>query len=421
MSSPASNPASNPASGSASGSERVASQPNDLVYDPYQYAIQEDPFPVYERLRNEAPLYWNEELKFWAVSRHRDVVNTFKDSQRYSSAEGVVLDKSASGKDAHRSQSFLAMDPPRHGRMRGLVSRGFTPRRVAELEPRIREIACHYLEEAIERETFDFIGDFAGRLPMDVICELMGVPVEDRVELRRLSELMVHREPGMRDVPPAGIEAAFGLAEYYMDLIALRRRTPQSDLVSALIELETDGEPLTNDELFGFILLMIVAGNETTTKLLGNAMYWGGENPSEVAKPFAEIGRVSDWVEETLRYDTSTHMLARVATETIPLYDGVIEPGERVVMLIGSANRDADVFDQAETFDLDRRTTETVSFGFGRHFCLGASLARLEARVALEELVKRVRSFELDMAGAERVHSGNVRGFAVLPTTVVPR
>ncbi len=408
-------------SGAAGGRERAASQPDDLVYDPYLYSIQEDPFPVYDRLRREAPLYWNNELKFWAVSRHRDVVNTFKDAQKYSSAEGVVLDKSASGKDAHRSQSFLAMDPPRHGRMRGLVSRGFTPRRVAELEPRIREIASGYLDAAIGGETFDFIKDFSGRLPMDVICELMGVPVEDRVALRRWSDLLVHREPNMRDVPPAGIEAAFELAQYYMDLIAERRRSPQSDLVSALIELETDGEHLTDEELFGFILLMIVAGNETTTKLLGNAMYWGWKNPDEVAKPFAEPARVHDWVEETLRYDTSTHMLARVATETISLYDGVIEPGERVVMLIGSANRDADVFDHADTFDLDRRTTETVSFGFGRHFCLGASLARLEARVALEELVKRVRSYELDMAGSQRVHSGNVRGFAVLPTSVVAR
>ncbi len=393
----------------------------DVIYDPYSYEIHEDPFPTYARLRAEAPLYRNIEHGFWALSRHADVVAAFKDSRRFSSADGVTIDPTASGPTAHRSQSFLAMDPPRHGRMRALVSRGFTPRRVAELEPRIREIASSYLDVAVERGEFDFVADFSGKLPMDVICELIGVPVADRVEIRRLGELLVHREPGVHDVPPAGVEAALKLVGYYAEFIAERRRAPRDDLTSALLEAEIDGDRLTDDELLGFLFLMIVAGNETTTKLLANAWYWAWYFPDERAKPFTDQQRVNDWIEETLRYDTSTHMLARTATESFDLHGSSVAAGDRIVLLIGSANRDSAAFEAPDAFDLDRRTTETVSFGFGRHFCLGASLARLEARVALGELVQRVRSYDIDAAGARRVHSINVRGFAALPTTVVPR
>ena len=213
--------------------------------------------------------------------------------------------------------SFLAMDPPMHGRMRGLVSRGFTPRRVAELEPRIRELTRAHLDVALAKGSFDFIGDLAGKLPMDVISELIGVPAADRDELRRLSDLLVHREEGMDDVPPAGVEAAFSLVTYYADMLAQRRARPTDDLTSALLAAEVDGDRLTDDEIMGFLFLMVVAGNETTTKLLGNAWYWAWRNPDERAKPFGDPARIPDWVEETLRYDTSSQMLARLTTEDV--------------------------------------------------------------------------------------------------------
>jgi cytochrome P450 len=320
--------------------------------------------------------------------------------------------------------SFLAMDPPMHGRMRGLVSRGFTPRRVAGLEPRIRELARGYLDAALARGSFDFIGDLAGRLPMDVISELIGVPAADRDEVRRLSDLLVHREEGVEDVPPAGVEAAFSLVAYYADLLAERRARPTEDLTSALLAAEVDGDRLTEDEIMGFLFLMVVAGNETTTKLLGNAWYWAWRNPDERAKPFADPSRVPAWIEETLRYDTSSQMLARVTTEDVTLHGTTIPAGGRVVLVVGSANRDERAFATPDVYDLDRPDRELqhiASFGFGRHFCLGASLARLEARVALEELVARVADYDIDPDGITRVHSVNVRGFAALPTTVVAR
>jgi cytochrome P450 len=395
-----------------------------VAYSPYAYEIHEDPYPTYARLRAEAPVYRNDELGFWALSRRADVVEGFRDNVRFSSSHGVSLDPAASGPHAHRTMSFLAMDPPMHGRMRGLVSRGFTPRRVAELEPRIRELARGYLDDALAKGTFDFIGDLAGRLPMDVISELIGVPVADRDEVRRLSDLLVHREEGVEDVPPAGVEAAFALVAYYAELLAERRAHPTEDLTSALLAAEVDGDRLTEDEIMGFLFLMVVAGNETTTKLLGNAWYWAWRHPYERGKPFSDASRVPVWIEETLRFDTSSQMLARVATEDVTLHGTTIPAGDRVLLVVGSANRDERAYAAPDVYDLDRSDRElqqSVSFGFGRHFCLGATLARLEARVALEELVARVADYEIDPAGVARVHSVNVRGFAALPTTVVPR
>jgi hypothetical protein len=392
-----------------------------VAYSPYDYAIHEDPYPTYARLRAEAPVYRNEELDFWALARHHDVLGAFRDVDRFSNAYGVSLDPAAFGPHAHRSMSFLAMDPPAHTRLRSLVGKTFTMRRVAEMEPRIREIALEHLEPALERGCFDFIADFAGRLPMDVISEMVGVPAADRAELRRLADLVVHREEGMTDVPPEGAEAALTLVGYYADMVADRRRRRREDLTSALIDADLDGDRLTDDEIIAILFLMVVAGNETTTKLLGNAWYWGWRNPDELAKPFGDPGRVADWVEETLRYDNSTQMLVRVARTDMEVGGVAIPEGGKVLLLIGSANRDEDVFTDPERYDLDRDTTKLISFGGGRHFCMGAPLARLEARVALGELVRRVASYDIDAERMVRVHSINVRGMAELPTSVVGR
>jgi hypothetical protein len=397
----------------------VARPGEDLVYDPYAYEIHEDPYPVYARLREEAPLYRNEQRDFWALSRHADVTAAFRDSERFSNAEGVSIDPAASGPHAHRTMSFLAMDPPQHGRMRGLVSRAFTPRRVAGMEEGIRTLTRAHLLPAIESGTFDFVADLAGKVPMDVISELLGVPEADRAELRRLSDLLVHREAGVTDVPPAGMEAALTLAGYYADLVTERRAQPGSDLVSDLCAAELDGDRLNDDEIISFLFLMVVAGNETTTKLLAHAWYWAWVHPDERAKPFAQPARIGDWIEETLRYDTSSQMLARVTTTDVALHDQVVPKGSRVLLLAGSANRDERAFADPDRYDLDRDTDGIASFGVGRHFCLGASLARLETRVVLEELVGTVQQdYEIDEASTRRVHSVNVRGFATLPTTV---
>jgi cytochrome P450 len=389
-----------------------------VTYSPYAYEIHEDPYPTYARLRREAPVYRNQELDFWALSRHEDVLGAFRNLDGFSNAYGVSLEPSAFGPDAHRFMSFLALDPPRHTRMRSLVGKGFTPSKVAQMEDRIRAIALEHLEPALERGSFDFVADFAGKLPMDVISELVGVPRADRVEVRRLADLVVHRENGLFDVPPAGMDAAFTLVGYYQAMVDERRRAPRDDLTSALLLAEIDGDRLTDDEVIAFLFLMVVAGNETTTKLLGNAWYWGWRHPEQGGKAFEDPSRVTDWVEETLRFDTSSQMLVRVCRAAIDLHGSTIPEGHRVLLLVGSANRDESVFPDPDRYDLDRDTSRLVSFGSGRHFCMGAPLARLEARIGLDELTKRVRAYDVDPDGIERVHSINVRGLAALPTTV---
>lgn len=227
--------------------------------------------------------------------------------------------------------SFLAMDDPRHLRLRQLVNRGFTPRRTAELSDRIRELTLRYLEPALARGDFDWIDDVAGKLPMDVISELVGVPEDDRAEIRRLADLVVHREQGVLDVPLAAMESSVRLMEYYSDMVAQRRTSRTEDLTSALLDAEIDRDTLTDDEIMGFLFLMVVAGNETTTKLLGNALYWGAHNPDQYAAVTADPELVNNWVEETLRYDTSSQIVARTATTDIDIdiHGGTIPTGAK--------------------------------------------------------------------------------------------
>ena len=318
--------------------------------------------------------------------------------------------------------SFLALDHPRHLRLRTLVSKGFTPRRIRELEPRVAELTNHHLDSVMRQAKFDFIAEFAGKLPMDVISELMGVPEADRVEVRELADNVMHRDEGVNDVPESAARASISLLTYYSDLIRQCRKRPGDNLTSALLEAEVDGDKLAEDEILAFMFLMVIAGNETTTKLLSNAVYWAWRYPEERAKPWADPGMVAQWTEETLRFDTSSQILARTIAEDMEINGQVIPEGDIMLLLRGSANRDERVFDDADTYRIGRETgTKLLSFGSGVHFCLGAHLARLEARVALTAFVERVKDYEVDEPNAVRVHSSSVRGFVTLPISVEAR
>lgn len=394
----------------------------ELVLDPYDYDFHEDPYPYYKRLRDEAPLYHNEKLGFWALSRHRDVLQGFRNSTTLSNRDGVSLDPVSRGPHASKTMSFLAMDDPDHLRLRTLVSKGFTPRRIRELEPRVTQLAVQHLDTMLEKAgsgTVDYVAEFAGKLPMDVISELMGVPVADRDRIRAMADGVMHREDGVTDVPASAIEASINLIVYYQAMIAERRKKPTDDLTSALLEAEIDGDRLTDQEVLGFMFLMVIAGNETTTKLLANAAFWGYKNPDQLAPIYDDLSRVPLWVEETLRYDTSSQILARTVSGELTLYDTTIPEGDVLLLLPGSAHRDERVFDRPDDYLIGRDIgSKLMSFGSGAHFCLGAHLARMEARVALTELFKRIRGYQVDEANAVRVHSSNVRGFAHLPIAV---
>jgi cytochrome P450 len=393
------------------------------LLDPYDYDFHEDPYPYYRRLRDEAPLYHNEQLGFWALSRHRDVLDGFRNSTALSNRDGVSLDPVSRGPHAAKTMSFLAMDDPAHLRLRTLVSKGFTPRRIRELEARVTELAVQHLDAMLDAatsgQTVDYVAEFAGKLPMDVISELMGVPVADRDRIRALADGVMHRDDGVNDVPASAIEASINLIVYYQQMIAERRKKPTDDLTSALLDAEIDGDRLTDDEILGFLFLMVIAGNETTTKLLANAAFWGHKNPDQMVPVYADSSLIPPWVEETLRYDTSSQILARTVASDLHLYDTVVPAGEVLLLLPGSAHRDERVFDRPDEYLIGRDIgSKLMSFGSGAHFCLGAHLARMEARVALTELFKRIRGYEIDEASAVRVHSSNVRGFAHLPMAV---
>jgi cytochrome P450 len=392
------------------------------LLDPYDYDFHKDPYPYYKRLRDEAPLYHNEELKFWALSRHTVVVQGFRNSTSLSNKHGVSLDPISRNDEAHRVMSFLALDDPGHLRLRTLVSKGFTPRRIRELEGRVTEIAVQHLDAALQSTSFDYVDDFAGKLPMDVISELMGVPDEDRVRIRALADGVMHRDDGVSDVPAEAIQASGELLVYYADMVRQRRKQPSDDLTSALVEAEIDGDRLTDEEIMAFLFLMVVAGNETTTKLLANAAYWGFKSPDQLAPVFDDHSLVKPWVEETLRYDTSSQILARAVSADMTLYDTTIPEGDVLLLLPGSGNRDDRVFEDPDAYCIDREIgSKLLSFGSGAHFCLGAHLARMEAQVALTEFFKRVSGYEVDEAKSVRVHSSSVRGFAHLPVTVEVR
>ena len=395
--------------------------PAPLVFSPYDYAVHEDPYPFYARLRDEAPVYHNAELDFWALSKYSDVREAFRAPEVFSSAMGVSLDPAAYGPHAHKTMSFLAMDDPRHARLRRLVSKGFTSRRVDSLGQGIEKISRQYWDECLQRagdgEAIDFVDDYAGKLPMDVISDLMGVPEVDRAELRRLADLVMHREEGVQDVPQDSMVAAMDLITYYQGMVAERRRSRTEDLTSALIDAEIDGEHLDEDEILSFLFLMVVAGNETTTKLLANALFWGHEYPEQSRLVLDDPSLAPQWVEETLRFDTSSQMVLRTTTTDTTIRGVTIPADEKVLLLIGSANRDHELFPDGDVYDLSRDTSASLSFGQGPHFCLGAHLARLEARIALDMIARSVTGYEL-LPGAERVHSSNVRGFAHLPMRI---
>jgi cytochrome P450 len=284
-----------------------------------------------------------------------------------------------------------------------------------DLEPRIRELAAQYLDECVERGSCDFVAEFAGKLPMDVISELLGLPASDRAMLRGWADAVVHREEGVVGVPPAAAGAALRLLQYFQTHVAERRTRPRGDLTEALLEAEIDGDRLSEREVLGFLFLMVIAGNETTTKLLANALYWLWRNPGQRDLLLANPRLIPHWVEETARYDNTSQAVARVVARDTELCGTRLREGEKVVLLIGSANRDERAFEDPDRYDLLRSTRASLSFGQGTHFCLGAALARLEARVALEEVWQRFPEYDVDPEGIVRVHSVNVRGFAALP------
>ncbi|MFD0690724.1 cytochrome P450 [Actinomadura fibrosa] len=388
-----------------------------VEYNPFVKETVHNPFPVYRRLRDEAPVYHNADVGFWALSRYQDVIDAHLDTDAFSSAHGVTIEGADQG-----APFLITKDPPEHTRHRKIVARMFTPRRIALLEPFIRRTAADLLDRLRGADRFDLVQDFSIRLPLDVISELIGIPVERRERIHELSDRIAARSEDMT-TPPEVYEASAELWGLLAELVSDRRRDPGDDVITLLMNTPVENEDgttraLDDGELASRFLELAFAGHETVAKLIPNgaiALSWYPDQRRELA---ADPSLIPNAVEEMLRWDPPSHYQGRWTLKDVELHGTVIPEGQRVILVTGSAVHDERKYPDPELFDVHRDIDRHVSFGFGRHLCLGASLARLETRVAFEELLKRFPDFHFDETGVERHYSGNVRGLSSLPLLV---
>ncbi|MEO8602081.1 MAG: cytochrome P450 [bacterium] len=392
--------------------------PMDL--NPYSYAFHDDPYPTYRWLRDHAPVYRNDAIDFWALSRFEDVLAASLDHQTYSSAKGTVLEMDPAFIDM--VPMIIFMDPPRQTRLRRLVSKAFTPARIAALEPLIRRIAVELLEHMAPARHGDFIADFAARLPIEVISTMIGVPPADRERVRDLTDASLTRDADDPGMPPAALEANAKLSQYFFALATEKRAHPGDDMIGLLAQAgftDDDGtvQQLSDVELTGFCNLLSAAGNETVTKLLGNAAVLLSRHPEERQRLVDDPAVIPNAVEECLRYWPPSQYQGRTLTRDVTLHGVTMPRDARVILLTGAACHDERAFADPDRFDVGRDVPVQVALGHGAHKCLGAALARIEGRVALEELHARIPHYAVDEAACTRVHMSNVHGFASVPMT----
>jgi cytochrome P450 len=396
---------------------------SSVEFDPFSDVYFDDPYPTYRRLRDEAPVYMNERYGFVALSRYADVVQAHRDWDTFSSAHGVDLGTLSSRNRLPESLSMIMMDPPEHHHMRTLVNRVFTPRAVADLEPMVRGVICGYLDELVGRTAFDAVTDLSGPFPVEVICTLLGVPAADRQQIRHQVDLLLHREPGDLKPTKEGTDAAMAFGAYLYDLVVDKRAHPSEDLLSALCTVEAvrdDGEAshLEDIEITAFAALLVAAGSETVTKLLGSAFVLFARNPDEWRKVRDDPARIPGAVEEVLRYWPPSQYQGRFSVRDSELHGVKIPEGLPVILLTGAANHDEREFADPDRFDIDRVPGMALGFGHGIHTCLGAALARLESRIAIEEWSLRWPEYSVDENGLKRVHMANVAGYSNVPVAV---
>jgi cytochrome P450 len=387
-----------------------------MEYNPVLPEVQANPYPYYTALRRDNPVAWLEPLQCWAVSRYDDVDYALRTPEIFSSANWLgqsIGDLSP----APEVSWMIETDPPNHSRLRKLVNKGFTPRMVGRLEPRIRAIANELLANARIQPEIDFVRDFSGALPVIVIAEMLGVEPEQRLDFKRWSDNVVLGTSRPTDeAARAQVRASNEeMRTYFEHAIADRRKTPREDLLTVLVQAEEERQTLTSDEVLAMAMLILLAGNETTMNLLSNTALALQAHPADLARISREHVLIPQLIEEMLRYDSPVQIVFRRTTEAVELSRRTIPPNAVVFILIGSANRDERKFADPDRFDLSRDSSEHLAFGFGTHFCLGAQLARLEAKVALEELFASCPPFTIDLHRVERIKSVLLRGIKHLP------
>ncbi|MCO5974244.1 cytochrome P450 [Actinoallomurus soli] len=394
------------------------------TYDPFDEAFQIDPYPAYRELRDHDPVHRHSEPPFWALSRFDDIWNAVRDNERFSSAQGLTFHPDEIG-TLGLAPTIVMLDPPRHGRLRALIGKGFTPRRVAALEDLIRAFARTRIAElerkAADGEPIDLHRDFSSPIPTFVVAHLLGVPERDRARFDPwVSALTGLQDGGFRLEESAAVSAVAEMFEYFSEVISARRRDPGDDLVSALIRAEVDEERLTDWDILGFCFVMVAGGNDTTGNLISHGVMLLDVHRDQRERLVADPALIPNALLEFLRLEGSVQGLARTTLCPVTLHGVEIPAGEKVMMLYGAANRDEREFGPtADRLDITREIPRHLGFSSGVHFCIGSHLAQLQARVAFEELLARQPTVGVDLAGARRLRSAFTRGWVSLPATGV--
>lgn len=397
---------------------------SQVLFDPFSSEFFNDPYAVYRRMREEAPVYYNEQYDFYALTRHEDVAAAIRDHEAFSSARGMDLSTIKNGLPPEM-RSILTMDPPDHRRMRSLVNKAFTPRRVGDLKQMATEVIERCLSTA-NPDDFDVVQDFSAHFPIEVIARMLGVPEEQCRTVRDCVDTIIQRQPGQMEMGDAGWAALAEMGTLYYNLIQERRCHPKDDMISALIDAEVNGEngdPFRLDdlEIAAFSMVLGGAGSETTTRLIGSAAVLFARNPAEWDKLVHDRSKIPAAVEEVLRYEAPTTYLVRYSLKDVEFKHGTIPAGKPVFVILGAADRDPEAFTDPDKFDIDRDRNEAqnLGFGYGIHSCIGAALARMESAIALEKLVESMPRYEVMWNRCERVNMQNVVGWSKVPVRVL--
>jgi cytochrome P450 len=393
-----------------------------VVFSPVSQDYFENPYEVYQRMRDDAPLYYDEVEDFYALTRHEDVAAAFKDHESFSSARGCDLGMVRSGEIPQKMIIF--MDPPDHRHMRSLLNKAFTPRAIQAQKETVLELVTYYLGKA-DPDHFDVVQDFSGPFPVEVITRMAGVPEDFRQQVRHWIDASLHRKPGQIDGDEDNMQANINSGMYYYGLVQERRKNPQDDMISRLIAAEIPDEDgglrrLDDIEITGFTSLLGGAGAETVTKLIGSAVVEFARRPDQWQKLLEDRSKIPAAVEELLRYVGPVQYNVRYSVKDVEVPSGTIPANKPVFLMGASANRDPRAFTDGETFDIDRDRSQAqnLGLGYGIHSCLGAALARMETAIALEHLLDFMPRYEVDFNGLQRVNMQNVAGYQNVPVRV---
>ncbi|MEE4023423.1 cytochrome P450 [Gordonia sp. PKS22-38] len=396
----------------------TSSTTSDIRYDPYDVKLNADPYPMFRLIREEAPLYHNSEHDFFALSRHEDVTAALNDYATFSSSRGAILELIKANIDIPPGV-LIFEDPPIHDIHRKLLARMFTPRKIFALEPLVREFCAASLDPLLGSGRFDFVKDLGAQMPMKVIGMLLGIPEEDQESIRDFANDQMRTEEGK---PMRAAEEGMATGDIFAAYIDWRAEHPSDDIMTELLNVEFDDETgtrrkLTRDELLTYVNVVSGAGNETTTRLIGWAGKVLAEHPDQRRQLVENPDLIPNAVEELLRFEPPAPHVARYVTRDVDYYGTTVPEGSVMMLLIAAANRDDRRFPDGDTFDIHRSTKQHLTFSVGTHFCLGSALARLEGRIALEEILKRIPEWEVNLSEASLSPTSTVRGWDTLPAT----